>query len=237
MIGQGLLSAPQTTVDHSKLLAIYREFYDKVEFPEYKPDFQDEQLWQLFKAKVFAIQREMLESGEVRKTKLGLMLWKPTPNTTHISNDNQPVPISTSPMTEKPSSNQDFHALESWQSMDGAAQARQFYLMLHTAKDPESVFHHCEQFCTDFRRKALRTATVSSPLEDHVQPRRSVSGPVSSEVRSTATPPAPQTPRVTTDLKTLLENRLREASVKRQRAKEEAEIVAGTAKRVKSEPT
>lgn len=191
----------------------------------------------MFKSKVHQIQVEMLESGEIYRTNAGLKLSKQPRNALLVGPLSMSTPVSTPPTTPKTSTDQHGDGLKLWQSMDSNVQTRVFYDMLRTAKDPQSLFHVWEHYCAEARRRESTTETVPERLGDHAGARRSVSGPRSSDshVGISLKSPPPQPPKVT-DLKAMLEARLHEASLKRQRAKEEAEKAGGSkSKRVKAE--
>jgi hypothetical protein len=233
-------------MDNQKLQTIFEEFYKEVEFPSYRPAFDDERLWQLFNSKVREIQVEMLETGEIYQSRAGLRVSKlpqtlrvtptvPTPVSTLPATRVPPsvsTPVSTPPTTPKLPIHQHLDGLKLWQSMDSSVQTRLFHDLLRTAKEPQSLIYEWDKYCTEVHRKEHTTDAIQERLSDEVAG-RGVSGPrsLSSEIRTPVETPPPKSPKMI-DLKTMIETRLHEASLKRKRAKEEAE----KSKRVKVGP-
>ncbi|KUJ19768.1 uncharacterized protein LY89DRAFT_666625 [Mollisia scopiformis] len=217
IIKHGLLGMAQTIAELAKLKAIFRDFYQKVDFPTYKPPHEDERLWLLFKSKVNDIQVEMFKNGEIYMAKSDLKFSKLSQSTLPANTPKTTTP----PTTPTIPSDQHLESLRLWHSLDGNAQARLFRDQLRTSKNAQSLIYEWEEYCAEDRRKERTSENVlEQPNHEARIPSSFANHPIDSQVITPLETPPPPQPSKPSDLKSLIESRLRESDLKRQRAKE-----------------
>ncbi|KAE8451810.1 hypothetical protein EG329_002650 [Mollisiaceae sp. DMI_Dod_QoI] len=242
-----LFAKPQTVTEQNTLFNMFREFYNKVEFPNYKPPFEDDSLWVLFQKKVDDIQTSMLKSGEVCQTKEGLKLSNPHRKALQVDTPSRSTSISTPPTTPILPTEKHLDGLKLWNSLESSIQSRLFREQLRSAKDPQRLIFEWEEYCAEVRRKERLEENVPSRKGQSTETRRLLDDDASSNSNASEHNPrasqvltpfvTPPPPTKANDLKSMIESRLREAHLKRQRAKEaENGREKGASKRIKIEP-
>lgn len=233
-------------MEQNKLQNMFEEFYNEVDFSNYKPAFDDKRLWLMFKGKVVDIQNSMLKSGEVFKTKEGLKLSELPSKSLSIKTPAKETSISTPPTTPTIPTERYLDGLELWRSLDANEQVKLFRHQLRAAKDAQLLIFEWKEYCADVRLKDQSGKDVLSPKgqstgpqmlrnDDRARSETSERNQLDSQIITPFTTPPPAIKE--NDLKSKLESRLRESALKRQRAKELAKTYeGGDAKKIKVEP-
>jgi hypothetical protein len=242
IITYALYSIPKTAEEHDKLVELYERFHADTKTLGMNLATDDDILWKLFRAKVGLIQAEMLDQGEIMSTPQGLV-WTAVPRKKGFLTKPRQEPLSTPPTTPVLPTESLKDGLESWNVMNGKAQARIIRKILRAAKNPQRIMLECEAFCAEVRGKEEKEARDNE--------RQSFDPLQAKEIneRPTQRPTPSKTPdpvaKKSLDLQAMIDQSLREVRMKRaleKRAREasEDEIDEGEEdferKRVKLEP-
>jgi hypothetical protein len=241
IITYALYSTPKTAEEHDKLVELYERFHADTKTLGMNLATDDDILWKLFRAKVGLIQAEMLGQGEIISTPQGLVWTAVSRKKVFLTKPRQ-EPLSTPPTTPVLPTESLKDGFESWNAMNGKAQARIIGKILRAAKNPQRIMLECEAFCAELRSKEKEAR------DNEGQPFAPLQAEEINE-RPTQRPTPSKTPdpvaKKSLDLQAMIDQSLREVRMKRaleKRAREasEEEIDEGEEdverKRVKLEP-
>jgi hypothetical protein len=222
MIHNDIFETPKTNLNNGKFFVMFEQFYTKINFRGWQPTKDDEKLAHLFELKVNQIAEEMLRSGEISQSPMGLRLSNLSQRKVFRSASGKCItPLSTPPATPVLPQDKLLGGLELWNSSDADVQAQLFRKQLRSAKDPQRLIFEWEEYCAKIRRQDQVTGDQAQGAE----PIKSVQGPTPFKTP----PPALKT----LDLKKILEDQLRELKLKREMEKHQKE---NEPKRIKTDP-
>lgn len=232
MIQHALFAYPDTDdQNEKKVWRIFVELRKMVETKGWEPVVHDERLWGLLQVKLASIRAQMLRNWEVYNSAEGYKLSAkcfPNPRTRLSIPREQLIAYPQAPILSRVRC---FEALQTWKSIDMNTQMKLFREQLRSSKHPQRLIYEWEQFINENPPKQAKGVTEVDKLNPPVEK-------VDSQKRSQArSPPATPRPDIELtesnstepkpkDLKTMMEDRIREIELKRQlekrkRAREE----------------
>lgn len=246
VITHRLFNPPHTSQDHDKLIAIYESFHTAVLVREMKLADNDDVLWQLFRAKLDMIQKDMLKYGEVKWTPEGYLVMKPQKKL-FLTTPGKEAPLSTPPTTPILPTEQLSDGLEVWKASDANAQVKMFRRMLRTAKDPQRLIFEYEQYCTETcgdKNEVVgvvgtpqNTREASTELKRRASSYSEAASRTKEAKRSVQRPTPAKTPDISSaglDLQAMLDKSMQERKMKKELVRLEPEMIEEQATAEKS---
>jgi hypothetical protein len=237
MILHGLYAYPETDHENeAKIWRIFVELRTSVELRGWDPSIHDERLWGTMQMKLGSVRAQMLRNWEVYKSEKGYKLSSQT-----ITSPRTRMPMAREPLIPYPRAPilgryRCFEALETWKSIDADNQIKLFRKQIRSAKDPKRLTYEWGQFCGELCRKELngvieadesnRSAKKKNPSylkqgrRPPATPQPDVIPIESKPMESKPTESKPIESKLK-DLKTILEDRIREVKCKRELNKRE----------------
>jgi hypothetical protein len=154
MIHNDIFETPKTNLNNEKFFVMLEQFYTKINFGGWQPAKDGEKLAHLFRLKVNQIAEEMLRSGEIFQSPMGLRLSNLSQRKVCRSASRKHTsPFSIPPATPVLPKDKLRDGLQLWNSSDADVQAQLFRKQLRSAKDPRRLIFEWEEYCAEIGRK------------------------------------------------------------------------------------
>ena len=219
MIQHGLYAYPESDHENErKVWRIFVELMTMIDTRGWNPNIHDERFWGVFQIKLGAIRAQMFRNWEVCKTAEGYKLSaQPL-----VADPQTRLAMAREPLIAYPRAHtlprvQCFVAFETWKSLDVDTQVRLFRKEIRSAKDPQRLIYEWDKFFREMCPEELHVVeALNRPTKNTSpsHPEESTSSHATPQREAKPIEPKPE------DLKTIIEDRIREVRIKRELEKQ-----------------